>query len=343
MTESPMKPRSRRAAAVTAILIAVAAVTVGVAVLLTCLLITRRRDFRNASDHQFVKTWLAETADPTFYETALPYLQDVITPYEEGETAKTLLRDSLTVDGITFARAESYTVEAPVYTLFAEGREAFRLTLVNTGNGPAGHPRWAVASLALSPACDLGQPLTLEVPKGAAVTVNGIALDSAVAESVPYHALSEFETALAETVACDRYVVGRFFAEPTVTVTLDDAVLRADSLAEGVLRYPYPTSHTTAISLTVPYGSSITLNGIPLSGQYQTASGVPYPFLTRFEADLPNVTTAVVYQVSGLFQKPTVEVICGSEVLTEAENGVYRLPEEQTKTVTVCAPNYATV
>ena len=343
MNEPAIQPRSRRAAAVTAILIAAAVFIVGVAVLLTGLLITRRRDFQNASDHRFVKAWLSETTDATLYETALPYLRDVITPYEDEEAAKALLRDSLTADGITFARAEGYTAEAPVYTLFAEGREAFRLTLVNTGNGPAGHPRWAVESLALSPSCDLGQPLTLEVPKGAAVTVNGTPLDPAAAENVPYHALSEFEASLSEAVACDRYAIGRFFAEPTVEVTLDGQTLRADSLAEGVLRYSYPISYTTAISLTVPYGSAITVNGIPLSGQYQTASGVPYPFLTRFEADLPNVMTAVVYQVSGLFQKSTVEVICGSEVLTEVEDGVYRLPEDQTKTVTVCAPNYATV
>jgi len=343
MIDTSTKPRSRRATAVTAALIATAAVIVGVVILLTCLLVTRRRDFQNASDHRFVKAWLTETDDTTLYETALPYLQDVITPYEDQESTKTLLRDGLTADSITFARAESYTAETPVYTLFADGREAFLLTLVNTGNGPAGHPRWAVASLALSPACALGQPLTLEVPKGAAVTVNGHALDPATAESIPYHALNEFEAALVDEIACDRYRLGRFFADPAVAVTLDGQSLQADSFDGSVLRYSYPSSYTTAVSLTVPYGSTVKLNGIPVSGQYLAESGIPYPFLTRFEADLPNVTTAVVYQVSGLFREPTVEVVCGNSILTEAEDGVYRLPEELTKTVTISAPNYATV
>ena len=343
MTDTEMKPSVRRPAVVTAILIALAALTVGAVILLTCLLAIRHRDFQNASDYQFVKTWLANTEITTLREPLLPYLRERLTPYEGEDDLQGLLTKTVTAETITIARADSYTEEVPVFTLFAQGREILLLTLANKGNGPGGHPRWAMDSLVLSPRCALGRDLTLEVPKGATVTVNGRAPEISKAETVSYHALSEFETALAEEFACDRYSLGVFFSDPSISVILDDRTLAADSLDGSVLRYAYPSSYTTALSLTVPYGSTVKLNGIPLSGQYQVESGIPYPFLTRFEADLPDAATAVVYQVAGLFRKPAVEVLYDHTLLTEVEDGVYRLPEEQTNTVTVCAPNYATV
>ncbi len=337
------KPKPRFFSRENTILVAMAAITVGAAILLTCLLAVRHRDFQRASDYEFVTSWLKKTANDSLYEVLLPHLETTRSPYESLEKAKANLHDRIAKGPITFARANTYSETAPAYTLFVGGQEAFLLTLTDTGKGAAGYPRWRVASLTLSPQCALGRPLTLEVPTGASVTVNGIAPGTEATERVPYHALSEFEADLSDEIACDRYTLGTFFSDPAITVVWEGQTLSADSLQGSVLRYSYPSSRTTAVSLTVPYGSVVKINNILLSGQYQTASGVPYPFLTRFEADLPDAPTAVVYQVAGLFQKPTVEVICGNDVLDEAEDGVYRLPDALTKTVTVCAPNYATV
>ncbi|MBE6621743.1 MAG: hypothetical protein E7630_02190 [Ruminococcaceae bacterium] len=342
MNDSTPASRPRRITAATAILCSLAAVTVGAVVLLTCLLVTHRRDFRNASDYRFVEKWLSEAADAVFYEAALPFFEAEITPYEEETAAKHLLAEALKAEKLSFSRADAYTDESPVYTLFLEGKDVFTLTLANRGNGPSGYPRWEVASLALSPICALGDPLTLEVPKGASVTVNGTALDASSAETVPYFALTAFEAALSDTYSCQRYLLGRFFGEPTVTVSFDGKSLPPDALRDGVLYYPYPSSYTTALSLTVPYGAAVTVNSVPLSGEAVMETKIPYPALTRFEVGRPEAV-ALRYSLAGLFETPDVEVRCGETVLTESEAGLYLLPEELTKTMTVLAPDYATV
>ncbi len=342
MTDDIKTPPARRSRPLLlgAILSGIALLAVA---LLTVLLVLHRQEYRAPSDRAFVKTLIDEAGEDDFFRLALPYLEENLSDYEELTAVKATYQDRLAPSQITFARADGYTETSPVYILYAGGRETFLLTLVAESHGLSGKARWAVGSLTVSPHCALGYDVSMEVPHGALLTVNGVSLSAEKAEQVPYHALSELEASLSDTYYCDRYTVGRIFLEPDVSVVLDGVRLQPSELDGTTLRFDYPSSYTASYSYTVPYGTTVTLNGIPLSAQYLVSSGVPYPYLTRFEADLPDAARSVVYQVTGLFREPTVTVAYGDVILTRVENGRYALPESASKTVTICAPDYATV
>ncbi|MBQ4064730.1 MAG: hypothetical protein IJD10_01375 [Clostridia bacterium] len=338
--EKKRLPRRR----ITAAVLVTVSILALVFVLLFCFILTQRREeFKKASDYEFVKQYIASSEENAFYDIALAFVERELTVYEDRNEVMQGLSDLLTPDKLTFARAEAYTPEAPVYTLYVEEKEVFTLTLSREGKGLSGYPRWAVAELLPSADCALGHEVIVEVPRGALLTVSGIPVDPSEAENAPYHALTEFETALAEEYRCDRYTLGRFFLIPEPMVVLDGVRLQASSVDDAVLRYDYPPSLVSSVTLTVPYGATVRLNGILLGGEYLAESGVPYPFLTRFEADLPQVPAAAVYQVSGLLRTPVVEVECGGLLLTDDGAGRYRLPESLTKAVTVFAPEGAIV
>ena len=190
----------------------------------------------------------------------------------------------------------------------------------------------------------LGTAVVLEVPHGAFATMNGIELDPASADPAPYHALSSFEASLAEQIYCDRYALGTFFLPPAPNVVLDGNRLRAETVVEGTLRYGYPTTATSMATITVPYGAVVTLNGIPLTDNHRVASGIPYPFLTRFEENIPGLTSSVVFQISGLFAEPEVVVTYNGSTLVPKEGTyTYYLPSDMTRDVVIAAPSYAIV
>ncbi len=343
MTHEPVKHRPTKHLGLIIGFLVLSVAAIGTVILLIALLFHRQQDFQNASDYDFVRQYLASAETDTFFQAALPLIEAELTPYEKADTVKETIAAMLTPEKLTFARADSYLAEAPVYTLYAQEQEIFTLSLSSEKCGISGYPRWKVAMLSLSETCDLGREVIVEVPKNAILTVNGMELDVTTAVCVPYHALTEFEADLAEEYCCDRYTLGRFFLTPEISVVLDGYRLRADSVNHSILRYSYPSSVTSVCTLTVPYGAVVKLNGVVLSGQYLVESGIAYPYVTRFEADLPDIITSVVYQVSGLFREPVIEVISNGIPLSTIENGRYCLPDSLTRSVTICAPDYATV
>ncbi len=340
LTEKERLPKRRVTAVV---LVSLSILVLAAVIFFIVALSMRREDFKRASDYEFVKQYVATAEETLFFDAAMPFVEEKLTVYEDRAQVMAKVRGLLMPENLTFARAESYTEEKPVYTLYAEAQEIFTLTLALEKKSLSGYPRWKAAELVPSENCALGHDLTVEVPKGAILTVSGVTLSREQAESAPYHGLTEFEASLSETYRCERYVLGRFFLTPEPSVVLDGIRLQAASVDDAILRYGYPPSYTSSVTLTVPYGASVKINGVTLSGEYLVESGVPYPFLTRFEADLPESPTAVVYQVSGLFRAPSVEVVSGGAVLSDDGAGGYRLPESLTKTVTVCAPENAVV
>ena len=302
----------------------------------------RASDLRLSSDYQFMKDFLKGAEEDYFYRLALPHVEETVTPYENVTLVKQNLADALHPDAITFARADGYTKDKPAYTLYADSRVAFTVLLERKGS-LSGRPSWRIASITHTEHCGLASKQIVEVPHGATLTVNGVPVDRADATPAPYHALSAFEDVLADTYYADRYELGSFYVTPTLIAELNGERLRADAVTAGTVCFAYPASYTTTATLTVPYGSHIHVNGKDVSSAYLAQSGIPYPFLTRFEIDLPLSLTSVVYQISGLFQTPEILVTNGDAVLTSDGKGAYRLPEENTKSVVVVAPTYATV
>ena len=324
------------------VLFAVALVSLLTATVLSLLLLQRREDFRKASDYTFVKELLDQTEASDLYEILRPFVERERTVYEDEEAVREHLLTQLAPELITFSHADSHTADAPAYILYANGKETFLLTLSGKRTA-SGHPHWEVNSFSVSPQCALGNVVRVEVPHGALLTVNGIELAATQASRTDYHALTEFEKHLTDRIYCDSYAIGRFFLTPDITAVLDSYRLRAESVSGETLRFGYPSSYTSTVTLTVPYGAAITVNGIPVGTRYLTESGITYPHLTRFEAELPNLITAGVYQITDLFEEPTVVVTSGGVTLTADDNNAYRLPDNMTQSIVIAAPSYATV
>ncbi len=326
------------------LLLPAAAVLFALLVILACVaLILRQEEFRLSSDYAYMKEFLAREDNAALREAGLPLLEK-INEYEDEEQVRERLSALLSPEKLTFARQEDCPADAPLYTVYSDGRVFFTVRLARAGSTLSGFERWRIDGISIAEDSEIGVPVRIEAPKGASVTVNGITLpDEERSGSVPYGGLSKFEASLSDTVCCDLYEPGIFFFPPDVDAVLDGRRLLLTGQENGVYRFSYPASAAGVFSLTVPYGAEVTVNGIAADSSDVAGTGLPYPFLTRFERDLPGITGSTVYRISGLFEEPEITVTYNGIPLRGDKRGNYRLPEEKTQRYTVYAPSDAVV
>lgn len=270
------------------------------------------------------------------------HLEGKLSPLEDKGEADAALQRLLRDGTLTLTISEAHKASSPRFSVFLDGRYCFELT-VKRKLLTFGGTRWRIGKLYVPEDSELARELTVQAPKGASLTVNGREIERSEADPVPYYGLSELEKGLGEEIYSESYSLGRFLTAPDVVVTFEGKRLSADTLEGNVLRYPYPSSMISAYTVTVPYGSTVKVNGITLDRSYLVDQGVSYPFLTRFEEGITGLPTSVVYQLSSLFAEPEVNVTYGTHTLEDGGDLCFLLPEELRRTVTVLAPSYATV
>ncbi len=273
------------------------------------------------------------------YDKLDNYVKKNISRYEELPQVEHKMRELLKNGDISFARAEDYRESAPKYTVYIDGKEVYTLVLEKRF---LFSDKYGVKSFKVSKSLNFGNEIIIDVPSGAIVTVNGVELERSLSAPSRYYRLSEFEETLADEYVSDRYSIGRMFLSPDVSVVYEGKRLSASSIEGGVLHYDYPTDMTENYVFTIPEGAIITANGKTVEREYISESKQIYPFLTRFESDLSGMPMSNTYQLTGLFSAPEITVTYNGVELTD-EDGVYRLPEELTKTFTIMAPDYAVV
>lgn len=293
-----------------------------------------------SSSFSFAKKYINDMSVKEMYETLSDFIDERISPCEKRDLADAKIRQTLESGEISVARAEGFKEKSPIFDVYLDGKKLFKLSLKKTGilNIRA----WKVASLSVSEDIALGNEMTIEVPSGATVTVNGTELERYASVPIQYRELSEFELSFSGKYKSDSYVLGRFFLTPDVIVVYNGTRLQANSVSDGVLSYRYPSSMSLNYTYTVPYGSTLKLNGSEVGREYIVENGIPYPFLTRFEEDAVGAPTSSVYQISGLFEEPEVTVTYAGEELSH-EDGIYRLPSTILNSYVIQAPDYATV
>ncbi len=317
-------------------------------VILCCLFLLsgRQKDFLSSSDYEFITSYLAgeERKEITSFTEA--FVGENLTPFEEREEVEKALSDSLSPSRLSVSRDGAYTPDAPIYTVYSDGKEILTVALKSAGKTKTGFEKWKIESVGFSSPSALKTDLAVEVPHGAVLTVNGQEAGESLRlpETVNCPALSEFEQSLSSRICCDRYELGSFFLSPDVSAVLEGYRLRQPLPdKDGVLRFSYPAAYISTLLLTVPQGATVKVNGLPVPDSYVTGN-TSYPFLSRYEATLSDVALSRVYQLSGLFEEPTVEVEYGGVLLSPEEgSGLYRLPEDSLKKITVVAPDYASV
>lgn len=296
----------------------------------------------NGSPYDFAEKYLTSRGKERLIELAVDYARENASRLENIDKVSAQLKNKLENASITLSRADSYTDDSPVFTVYVDGEEAFTLSLTSIFS--SFKESWKINKLSVSENTALCSELIIDVPKAASLVVNGIQIPQSSAVKVPYYGLTEFESELSDEIYCERYSLGMFFDSADVVTELDGKRLTADKVENGILRYAYPRSHLTGVTVTVPYGSSVTVNGKALSRSYSVDSGVKYPFLTRFEEHMTGLPTSVVYQISGLFKEPDIKVVYNNTELVPAEGTyTYALPESQTQKAVILAPSYATI
>lgn len=155
--------------------------------------------------------------------------------------------------------------------------------------------------------------LTVTAPSIAAVYVNGVALpDEYCTETVRYEATA-FEDEPAETYR--RYALPALSDSPTVTATADGRTYTLKRLGNNyALAYPDDLYYT--ITLYVPAGASVTVNGKPLPTSYRTREKVPLETLIPFKKFLSPLPSADVYVIGGLYALPEITVTQNGTALT---------------------------
>ena len=328
--------RGKRSRMMTA-LISAAAVIIAAIIVCGVLLFIRERDFAASSERDFVRSVISSHREE-IDGMLTGYINENITEYEDRDTVLNELL-GFTPETLSYIRTENSTDSAPEYDICRDGRHILTVTL-SRGKSFSGFDSWSVFGISLPSDGGPAYPMIVSVPHGAVVTVNGITASDP--EKTAYSALTVFEAGLSDEYYCDSYALGRFFGTPDVSAELDGKWLGSPQNSGGTLSFLYPQSMTEVCGFTVPYGADVTVNGIAPGGDFIAETGIKYRYLTRFEENLTGIPTSVTYQISGLFRAPEISVTYNGTPL-EQENGIYRLPDSETKTITILAPADATV
>lgn len=111
---------------------------------------------------------------------------------------------------------------------------------------------------------------------------------------------------------------------------------------------PLDALHAEArtLTITVPEGSAVSVNGIALGEEYITGSRVPYTGISELESQFDTCPYRVTYTVPGLYEAVQVDVSRAAGVLLLYSDGTrfdYTVPDAGTHAFRVTAPQEALV
>ena len=115
---------------------------------------------------------------------------------------------------ISYKENNDFRPDTPSYDIMADGSTVAKVTLTQQGR------KWAVSSIALSGYLPDSKTISVDVPSGSSVTVNGMLLDSSYIEStsVP-EILADSLKFLSDPPQFDKYVISGLMSDPQISVT----------------------------------------------------------------------------------------------------------------------------
>ncbi len=144
---------------------------------------------------------------------------------------------------------------------------------------------------------------TVIAPKGAAVTVNGIALTDKYITGIAIP--TDAHTFESETdVRCDVYSVKGLRLIPTVSAMLDGVSLQTSESEIYDSAFIYPDSYKKTYTVTVPDGAILYCNGVSVGDEYKTGSSELYPLPDSAKKYASSSEYGIEYAVTGLYAEP---------------------------------------
>ena len=238
------------------------------------------------------------------------------TPFEDREELmEELCMSVIRENPLEWREDEGYSADNMVYMVSAGGKDICRVTLDEmTENGDAGfgftYLQVTRVELLASFTAPEAHEITITVPAGATVSVNGVELtdDYIDAEmAIDNAALPDLEANIADRLYTVYTVTGLYAPVEVSAVDADGESIAVEgeatdesvtfALGEGQLDY----------RILVPEGSTISVNGVELDESYKTGDTVVPAFLEGF-SDYGTLPELELWLVEGLHTQPEITV-----------------------------------
>ena len=259
----------------------------------------------------------AQLADEEYWSSAVEGAFTVgETPFEDREELmEELCMSVIRENPLEWREDEGYSADNMVYMVSAGGKDICRVTLDEmTENGDAGfgftYLQVTRVELLASFTAPEAHEITITVPAGATVSVNGVELtdDYIDAEmAIDNAALPDLEANIADRLYTVYTVTGLYAPVEVSAVDAEGESIAVEgeatdesvtfALGEGQLDY----------RILVPEGSTISVNGVELDESYNTGDTVVPAFLEGF-SDYGTLPELELWLVEGLHTQPEITV-----------------------------------
>ena len=259
----------------------------------------------------------AQLADEEYWSSAVEGAFTVgETPFEDREELmEELCMSVIRENQLEWREDEGYSADNMVYMVSAGGKDICRVTLDEmTENGDAGfgftYLQVTRVELLASFTAPEAHEITITVPAGATVSVNGVELtdDYIDAEmAIDNAALPDLEANIADRLYTVYTVTGLYAPVEVSAVDAEGESIAVEgeatdesvtfALGEGQFDY----------RILVPEGSTISVNGVELDESYNTGDTVVPAFLEGF-SDYGTLPELELWLVEGLHTQPEITV-----------------------------------
>jgi hypothetical protein len=269
---------------------------------------------------------------------------DSITKYEDIGDVSEYIFNSLDISDLRYVKNISKSKqEKPVFTIAAGDVYLINIELTQSGKGDFNFPGWNISDASLLRENIISDIISLNmtVPDGAIVYVNGIEADkSCCIGKTEYDKISEFESSDVSRPLCTAWNISGLYLQPDIRVELGEYILENETRENGII-YDFPAQMKHSYEISVPSGSSVTVNGVMVSDDYIKHSA-PYEY-SELESGLQNLPYNVTYQIDGLLSKPAISVNYRGNELINKSNFIYDYPESMKYGVSIEVPKGARV
>ncbi len=216
-----------------------------------------------------------------------------------------------------------YSVAAPVYSVCADGEAYFTLELEKGKGLGFGMNEWVVKSLTADDAYFMTEVHTLSVtvPSGSVVTVNGQKLDEKYVEKndLHYSDINPYELSKNELV-CTKYAVAELYTPPSVAVEYEGAELVP--VIKSDYSYVFMPWEADSVEVKAPSNANVAVNGYLLTSEYIVDSK-QYSDVLDEEKGAEGLPCEVTYRLDGMFTTPEVKADLDGIVLecTKGDHG----------------------
>jgi len=299
----------------------------------------------------FVENFIAESDLSVWQQQLRLNLPKTYPAYEDAsKLAYDVLSPAFELGEITYLRRTAPSAEGyPVFELFSDGEHFASLIIKDTSIGLFSMGQWEIErfEFEISYFDNVEFPeYRIILPAGAALTVNGIAIESDKKENytVAYPALSMFEIGH-DVAPCEIYVFHDVYFIPELTATLNGESLVLNENGEGEWYFSYPESATHSIKVTVPVGVDAFVSGIHLTEELASREEIDGELGQLDDGGTGTLPRLSVWTIGNLFGEVEVGAKIGEKAvdLISSEGGNYKFntPDECKYIVTVILPSGA--